>query len=161
MFAASERAGQGCSPEHVKHCAWSIVSLLSAAGGQLAMRRDLRGSEPSVSGEGNREEYRIILMQWRQESDVSRETLRVEHRLALVSGRRPVSDERRSQRKRAKRAWFSRCSLHRRAGQGCSPEHVDVSRETLCVEHRLTLVSGRRPVSDERRSQRKRAERAW
>jgi putative hemolysin len=35
---------------HVKHCAWSIVSPLSAAGGQSAMREDLRGSELSVSG---------------------------------------------------------------------------------------------------------------
>jgi hypothetical protein len=35
------------------------------------------------------------------------------------------------------------------------------TRETLCVEHRLALVSSRRSVSDEKRSQRKRAERVW
>jgi hypothetical protein len=47
-----------------------------------------------------------------------------------------------------------------RAGQRCSPEHVNVSRETSYVERPFTLISGRRSVSDERRSQKKRAESA-
>jgi hypothetical protein len=144
---------------HVKHCAWSILSLLSAAGGQSAMRRDLRGSELSVPGERN---VRCVGESRSRMLTRTRETLCVEHPLALVSGRRPVSDERRSQRKRAECVWFFRCSLHRKEQvREQSPGHVNVSRETSYVERPFTLISGRRPVNDERRSQRKRTECAW
>jgi hypothetical protein len=75
---------------------------LSAAGGQSATREDLGGSEPSVPGSPN---VRCVGESRSRMLTRTRETLCVEHPLALVSGRRPVSDEKRSQRKRAECAW--------------------------------------------------------
>jgi hypothetical protein len=54
MFAISERTGQRQSPGHVNVSRETLCVehplTLSTAGYQSAMRRDLRGSEPSVPG---------------------------------------------------------------------------------------------------------------